>query len=197
MEKNFDIRVRKNLADITSAELAQMIELLPDWRRQKALAYKFEQGRKECAVAYLLLCEMLRDNYGITEMPEFEYGEHGKPSIVGHPEIHFNFSHCKAAVACAVGSVPLGVDIECLGRWKESLGRYTLSDEEYDQVISAENTDEAFIQFWTKKEAVLKLTGEGITNDVKHILHKYNNVRIETQTDRAHGFVLSWAYLLT
>ena len=39
----------------------------------------------------------------------------------------------------------------------------------------------AFLALWTKKEAVLKLTGEGIRNDLKTVLTNTENVVFETK----------------
>lgn len=188
-----EVYVIDNLDTISPKELAAAIESLPEWRREKALRYKFEQGRKECAYAYLLLCRGLREVYGIDEMPLFEYGEHGKPSIAGHPEIFFNFSHCKNAIVCVLSDSDIGVDVERVGRFKDALARHVLSDEEYSEVVSAPAPDEAFTKYWTMKEAVLKLTGDGLTDDVKGILFKYNNVRVETKEYFDKGYALSIA----
>lgn len=190
----------KHLDDVSSEELDEMIALLPEWRREVVMKYKFEQGRKESAVAYMLLCRGLRECYGITEMPEFEYGEHGKPTLKGHPEIHFNLSHCKKAVVCVLSDHEIGVDVECLGRLydrngevRDALAHYTLCDEEYNRVMSADDPDAEFTKLWTRKEALLKLTGEGITDDIKTVLYKYNNVKIETVLDKDKGYAVSVA----
>jgi 4'-phosphopantetheinyl transferase len=139
-------------------------------RREQALRFKFEQGQRTCVLAYLLLKKGLREEYGITGNPLFEYGEHGKPFIVGHPEIHFSLSHCREAVACAVSDRPIGVDVESVQRKWESLAQYCMNDDELRQIEQAERPDVAFIRLWTMKEARLKLTGEGITNDMKTAL---------------------------
>jgi 4'-phosphopantetheinyl transferase len=139
-------------------------------RREQALRFKFEQGQRTCVLAYLLLKKGLREEYGITGNPLFEYGEHGKPFIVGHPEIHFSLSHCREAVACAVSDRPIGVDVESVQRKWESLAQYCMNDDELRQIEQAERPDVAFIRLWTMKEARLKLTGEGITDDLKTAL---------------------------
>ena len=143
---------------------------LSDQRREQALGFKFERGQRTCALAYLLLKRALREQYGIVENPLFEYGEHGKPSIVGHPEIHFNLSHCREAVACVGSDHPVGVDVESIQRFNESLVRYTMNAQEVESVLSAAQPGIAFTRLWTMKEALLKLTGEGITNDIKDVL---------------------------
>ena len=156
--------------DIEHFDWEAALPLLSEQRREQCLKFKHEQGRKTCAAAYLLLCEGLRQEYGITETPVFEYGEHGKPSIVGHPDIFFNMSHCKEAAICVLSDKPVGVDIESMRRYRESLARYTMNDEEMAQILQAERPDMEFTRLWTLKEAVLKRSGEGLRNDMKHVL---------------------------
>jgi 4'-phosphopantetheinyl transferase len=136
-------------------------------RREQALKFKFEQGQRLCVLAYQLLKQGLREEYGITENPVFEYNEHGKPSIVGHPEIHFNLSHCKAAAVCVVSDQPVGIDVESIREYKESLAHYAMNDEEVRQIEASAHPDVAFIHLWTMKEATLKLIGTGISDDLK------------------------------
>lgn len=156
--------------DIAGFDLERALPLLSDQRREQTLKFRYELGRKTSAMAYLLLCEGLRQEYGIMERPLFEYGEHGKPSIVGHPEIHFNLSHCREAVVCALSDHPVGIDVEAVRHYKESLARYTMNEEELRQILTAERPDVAFTRLWTMKEAVLKRTGEGLRNDLKNVL---------------------------
>lgn len=167
------------------------IDKLPDWRREQALRFKHEHGQWECAASYLLLCELLRDTYGIDTQPHFVIGDHGKPALQEYPHIHFNISHCKKAVAVAVSDEPVGIDVECTGRMKDSLARHVLCDEEYAFVMAAADPDLEFTSLWTRKEALVKLTGEGLNDDLKNLLYNYNNVEIETT--HHDGFVLSVA----
>ena len=151
-------------------DLESALGAMTEQRRTKVMKFKHEQGRKLSASAYMLLCKALREEYGINEAPLFEYSEHGKPSIVGHPEIFFNLSHCRSVAACVVASSPVGVDVEDVREFKESLARYVLNDEEYAMISSSPQPDREFIRLWTMKESYLKLTGEGITRDLKTVL---------------------------
>ena len=151
-------------------DLPEALNRLSDQRREQALKFKFELGQRTCAAAYLLLCEGLQKEYGLTEKPIFEYGEHGKPFIVDRPEIHFNLSHCREAVVCMVSDKPVGIDVESIREFKESLVHYTMNENEIRQIEQAERPEMEFIKLWTQKEAVLKLTGEGISRDMKSVL---------------------------
>ena len=45
-----------------------------------------------------------------------------------------------------------------------------MSEAEKRQIAVADDPDAEFTLLWTKKEALLKLTGEGITDDLKTVL---------------------------
>ena len=156
--------------DIWDFDLKAALEDVSEQRREQALKFKHEQGQRLCVLAYQLLKRGLREEYGITENPLFEYNEHGKPSIIGHPEICFNLSHCKEAAVCAISSRPVGVDVESIREYKESLVRYTMNDLEISLIESAPSPDVTFIRLWTMKEATLKLSGRGISNDMKEVV---------------------------
>ena len=175
--------------DIDGFNFKASLPLLSAQRRYQALRFKHEMGRKTCAMAYLLLCEGLRREYGITEKPLFDYGEHGKPGIKGHPYIHFNMSHCREAVICVLSDQPVGVDIESIREYNDSLARYTMNGQELQQIAEAARSDVAFISLWTQKEAVLKKSGRGITDDMKHTLDGAAN--LETIVCEDKGYIYS------
>ena len=149
---------------------------ISEQRRTQALRYSHELGRRQCVASYLLLMKALKEEYGIEEKPLFQYLEGGKPTIKDHPNIHFNISHCKTAVAVAIGNKPVGIDIETIRPFKEALARHVLSDIEYETVVHAERPDIEFIKLWTRKEALLKYTGEGIRRDLKTVLTGCENI---------------------
>lgn len=153
-------------------ELSRLIASLPEWRREAALKHRLEQGRRECCLSYLLLCDLLRSHFGIMEQPRFVIGGHGKPALdISGRDIRFNLSNCKRAVACIVSdSEEVGIDVECTGRYTPALADYCMSDTEREAISQAECADTEFTMLWTMKEALLKLTGEGITDDLKTVL---------------------------
>ena len=169
--------------DIWEFDLKAALREISEQRREQALKFKHEQGQRLCVLAYQLLKEGLQKEYGLTGNPIFEYNEHGKPSIVGHPEIYFNLSHCKEAVVCAISDKPVGVDVESHREFSESLINYTMNDEEKAEIRKSHNVAAAFIRLWTMKEATSKLIGTGITHDVKSLIDtkKYKYTTVERQ----------------
>ena len=166
--------------EIWDFDLEMALKEISEQRREQALKFRHEQGKRLCVLAYLLLKKGLHEAYGITENPVFEYNEHGKPSIVGHPEIFFNLSHCKEAVVCVIHDQPIGIDVECFREYKDNLVHYTMNDEEIRQIEYSENPAATFIRYWTMKEATMKLIGTGISNDMKTVIdtrrYQYNTI---------------------
>src|SRR5574344_1538452 len=131
------VYIYDDLLGFSADKLNESLDNISPQRREAALKYKFELGRKQCVLAYNLLCTGLEEEYGITEKPVFEYGEHGKPSIIGHDDVHFNLSHGKTAVACAISEKPIGIDIESIRVARESLVKYCMNDEEVEAIYSS------------------------------------------------------------
>lgn len=178
--------------NIQSIDLNIALAEISEQRREKALRFKHEQGKRECVAAYLLLKRALREEYGVCDNPILAERDGGKPYIVGREDIHFNLSHCREAVACAVSSEEVGIDVERIRPFNDSLARYVLNDEEYRKVKSSANPAMEFTKLWTMKESLLKLTGEGIRDDLKQVLVGVN-VHFETHVKQEKNYVYTMA----
>lgn len=186
--------VRDDLAEYTQKDLEVDMALLPPWRREQALRYKFFDGQRDCTLSYLSLCQALKEEYGIEEKPTFVLGEHGKPSLLEFPHVHFNMSHCANAIACAVDRMPIGIDVESTDRKvSPALIKHTMNEEE-QRKIDADITQ--FFRYWTQKEALVKLKGTGLQDHLHKLLSPMNTEGIELITeDHSHkGYVLTIAF---
>ena len=110
--------------------------------------------------------------------------------LKGHPDIHFNLSHCPKAALCAIAGVPVGADIESIRPYNPQLARRVLSEAEVEQVESSPSPDIVFARLWTMKESLLKLTGEGIRRDLKSVLVN-TSARFATTINTARGYVFT------
>lgn len=173
--------------DIGSLDIDMALASVSPQRREQALRFSREQGRRLCLSAYLLLKDVLAQEYGFAENPLFGYHEGGKPFIIGRSDIHFSLSHCRRAVACAVGPEPVGVDIETIRPYKPVLARHVLSDDELRRVEMSLRPGIAFIKLWTMKESLLKMTGEGIRGDLRRL--SLQGARFTTTVNMARGYV--------
>lgn len=143
---------------------------LPEARREKCLRFKHDAGRRQCVAVWLLLREALQKEFGLKDVPEVALATHGKPYFPNFPDVHFSLSHCVAGVACAVDTRPVGVDIERVRPFNDDLAAYVFNEHELELVRHAPDPALSFTVLWTQKESLLKLTGEGLRNDMKNIL---------------------------
>ena len=161
--------------DLTAA----LAEVSPQ-RREQALKFRHESGQRLSLAVYLLLKKGLRKEYGITENPVLGYSEGGKPFILDHPNIHFSFSHANDIALCVISDEPVGADVEMPRKISSSLVSYTMNDDEQAQINASPDPTMQFLFFWTRKEALLKLTGEGIRNNMKEVLVAMEKYHIDT-----------------
>jgi 4'-phosphopantetheinyl transferase len=95
-----------------------------------------------------------------------------KPELRDHPSLHFNLSHSGDYALIAVGSQPLGVDIEAIRLdvdW-HALAKMNFHPDE--RAILEARPDAAirtFFQIWAHKEAFLKAIGIGFTDQLTSI----------------------------
>lgn len=165
-----------DIENFSDDELAAALTQVSEQRREKALKYRYDSGKKQSVIAYMLLKRLLEKCYGISSNPVFIEGEHGKPVMAEHKNIHFNMSHCQKAVACVVDDNPIGIDIENIPETlREGLCEYVFDKEELTMIHNAENPQIEFARLWTMKESYVKFTGTGIfgSNQLKGLLHEY------------------------
>lgn len=174
-------------------DLQAALRDVSEQRREQALRFRHELGQRLSVLAYRLLKRCLSELYGMEGNPRLEYDEHGKPAIAGRPDICFSLSHCREAVACAVSTRPVGIDVEAIREYRPSLVRYTMNDEETAAVERADDPAAAFIRLWTMKEATVKLTGTGISTDMKGVIDHERVAYHTTQHDRYVLSVAQWA----
>lgn len=182
-----------NPENVTQQQFEQeMLPILPQWRREQALRYKFLMGRVQCAAAFILLNNGLKEDFGISEEIEFDYVANEKPILRHHPGIHFNLSHCKKGVLCVIDETrPVGCDIEAVEHGiSDSLLNYCCNAQEISNIEKSANPNAEFIRLWTVKEAVLKWSGEGIANNLRDLLtpQLISGLEIETHPCPEEGF---------
>lgn len=178
--------------DVTQEELNEYLLQLPQWRREKVLTYRFLIDQVLCAKAYLLLKQGLKELYGIDDNPQFEYIMHQKPVLSDYPEIYFNLSHCRRGVMCVIDDKPIGCDIEEIEKELDlNLCKYCYNDSEVETIVDSTEPCVEFTKLWTKKEAALKLTGEGINDDLPSLFTQdiYQRMTFSTTIRKDKGFV--------
>ena len=184
------VSVFNDMSACTDMEVERMVQSVPEPRRSQALAFKFKFGRFACLKSYLMLADLLEQEFGLKEF-RIEVGKHGKPYLADHPEIHFNISHCQKAIAVVVADQPVGIDVEAFRSASDSLIDKCMNAREKADIMASDSPEQTFIAYWTRKEAVFKLFGTGITDNLHDILSE--KVATDTTINPDLGYAISVA----
>lgn len=128
------------------------LPLLPADRQERVRRAPTREKKLQNVCAGLLLRRLAGD-------APILRGEHGKPRLEQGP--HFSLSHGGQLAVLAVSDAPVGVDVERPRPVAESVARRYFLPEE--QTWMAADPAERFFRLWTRKEAVLKCCGRGLS----------------------------------
>lgn len=163
----FDLDTDRNI------ELGAAKQLLSPDETERAEKFHFEIHRERFVRGRGALRRELSKAIGTDPRSiEFAYGAHGKPYIDGCP-VHFNLSHSQDLCILATSTEPLGVDVEFMERKTDVLDLaravFVASENEvlFDAPLNVQRR--MFFDFWTAKEAYMKLIGTGLSLPPKSI----------------------------
>lgn len=128
------------------------------------------RGMTDKAQASALLARGAVEAWGLHKLPAVVKLAAGKPVFRGEPELHFNLSHSGSFALCALSDHPVGVDIEALRPRREGLAESILSPEELTWYHTQGSTTQALLTLWTRKEALCKYRGTGLTFPVRDVV---------------------------
>lgn len=151
------------------------IEILSAEERARAARFAFEKDRLRFIAGRSGLRRVLAFYIGMrpSDIALRPSGRGAKPALAASgAAIDFNMSKSEGLGLVAVSaSRPIGVDVEKLSRATDIdlVASEQFSDDERATLrrLPATQRAEAFFRGWTAKEALIKLTGEGLSADLK------------------------------
>ena len=168
--------------DIDPSSLASVAKFLSPDERTRADRFRFEVHRNRFVVGRGLMRIILGKHCDVPpERLQFSYGPNGKPALTPYEgaqrrggALHFNLAHSEGIGVLAVTQAgPVGVDVEQVRRLQDfkELVRQFFSVREAAQFskLPGEQQPAAFFNLWTRKEALLKATGEGIGRSLNRV----------------------------
>jgi 4'-phosphopantetheinyl transferase len=144
---------------------------LPASERARIERYRRDDDRTRALAAALLPRLLIARRTGrALSAIELARTPAGKPFYAPDPGLQFNLSHAGACVALAVGPSAVGVDVEQvrLGRDLEGIARRFFAPEEQRWLarFDASERPQRFFELWSRKESLLKATGEGLAGSL-------------------------------
>ncbi|MDR2932236.1 MAG: 4'-phosphopantetheinyl transferase superfamily protein [Oscillospiraceae bacterium] len=161
----FEARILYINRDLTQAEYQRFLAVAAPEKRARIGRFRFFADAQRALLGDMLARMLVakaagQDGRGIL----FDVGAHGKPFVLGRPDIHFNISHAGRYIAGAVDSSPVGIDIEVITPVKEKIAdRFFAEDEKaYISAVGSAESTRRFFSIWTRKEAYIKRDGRGL-----------------------------------
>lgn len=164
-----DVHVWRVALDPPAEAVAALARTLSDDERERAARFYFDRDR----IAFTVARGTLRTLAGryLAEPPArlvFGYGARGKPYLTAPPgALQFNVSHSgQRALLCFARDREVGVDIELRREPPDllAIARTAFSPTEYAALrrLPPDAHHDAFFTCWSRKEAFIKATGEGV-----------------------------------
>ena len=175
---NHQIHVWAARLDLLPVDLDELNSSLAPSERERAVRFRFDLHRNRFIAGRGLLRAVL-GRYLKTNPArlEFDYSATGKPALSGAAagtRIGFNLAHSEnLAVLAVMLDQDVGIDVERVRPIPDAeqlVARFFSSRENAAfQALPEEQREAAFFNLWTRKEAWLKATGEGIAHSLKRV----------------------------
>lgn len=150
--------------------------------RKRERKYRLAADRRRFRLGRLFLRSVLAAYVDVSAQHlRFARAASGKPFLDWPDGIcspRFNLSHCRDFACLAVtDSCEVGVDVEEFRAMADrgAVARYAFSKREMEAVECAERPDVAFLQAWTRKEAIVKAAGVGLSAPLRALHVKYTH----------------------
>lgn len=172
-----DVHVWAASGDVSGERICFLQRTLSPDELERAERFHFDRDRNLFIASRGMLREVL-GSYWQTSPAQlaFTYNPQGKPSLnsfVPFP-LHFNVTHSAGLILIAVTRVcPIGIDVEPARAMNDSekIAREFFSAREVSELNSLpeEQRAAAFFNLWTRKEACLKATGDGLSERISEM----------------------------
>jgi 4'-phosphopantetheinyl transferase len=157
------------LAEAAEHGAAAPGDFLDAAERERAARFHFERDAHRHRASHTALRQLLSQRTGVTaDALPFATGSHDKPRLDLPQAPAFNMSHSGRWALIGIGGhLPLGVDIEAPREMDDlmALAERNFTATECRELLAVPEAGRlrAFLRCWTRKEAVLKAVGSGLS----------------------------------
>ncbi len=166
------VHIWSAVLDLPEARARQLAEVCSPEEHARARRFRSEQDKQRFLARRGILRTILSHyGAGAPQHHRFTSTPYGRPALEllsDQPPLDFNTSHSQALFLCAVArNLTVGVDVEYVRAMRDAeqvaarffaLGEYAAW-----RSLSGQDRLEGFFVCWTRKEAYIKATGEGLT----------------------------------
>jgi 4'-phosphopantetheinyl transferase len=164
--ENTTIYFTKITEQIYYKQFENYLEKLPIKEQSRVLQYHHWNDQWRCLMGISLIVHCVF-NGDISKLTTLKYNPFGKPYT--DRSGYFNISHAGDFVIIAVSpEFEMGIDIEKIIPITLLDFKDQMTELEWKRISSfSENQNQAFFNYWTQKEAVIKAVGKGLSISLK------------------------------
>ncbi|WP_053002139.1 4'-phosphopantetheinyl transferase family protein [Kordia jejudonensis] len=164
--------------------LRNNLKLFSKEHQERLLRYRRWQDLQLSLLGKLLIKEGMKSISETTDFKKLRFTKYKKPYFENTP-VQFNISHAgqlAIAIIAANYETDIGIDIEkihpvCVQDFVPQMTTY-----EQEVVLNAVDKQNAFFNYWTQKEAVIKAHGKGLAIPLTSFEVKNNKAHIDDLT---------------
>ncbi|MFD2917701.1 4'-phosphopantetheinyl transferase family protein [Psychroserpens luteus] len=166
-ESTSDIKLFKLKLSSYYNLVPEFIKYLSIAELERAQKYHFEKDSNQFIICRTLLKFILAKytNLNVSKI-DIKLDPNKKPYLNLKESVYFNISHAEDFAIITLSNKAIGIDLEYLNRdfdFSEILSDI-FNTLEIETVLNAKNKTQAFYNFWTRKESIVKATGQGISD---------------------------------
>ncbi len=156
------------------------LKLFSSQFQNRMLRFRRWQDAQASVFGRLLLMKGLEEYYNIhLDDSQINYNKFNRP-FIKKSYLDFNITHSGVVVACAIGNKQrAGLDIEEVKNLKIDDYKCQMTNSEWNKINCANNKIDAFFDYWTQKEAVMKAQGKGLSIPLKSFQIEDNKTKID------------------
>lgn len=181
--------------NVPSVLIDDWLSGLPPDEQYRARTFKASRRLFQFVVGRQLLISLISARLKFA--PVIVTAENGSATVVGK-DIHVSVSHSGTAIVAGFSEIaPLGVDVEVVrNRSFIRLASEYFHAEEIATLVAltGQARTDKFYYYWTRKEAVAKVMGEGLSKKILGTLTTYLDDDLTVHTRNIRGYILSIAH---
>lgn len=144
----------------------EWLKYVSEEKKQRLSRMRHPQSLAHSLIGDLLVRYLIMQYLGVSNQDlHFATNQYGKPYLVDPPKsFHFNLSHSGHWVVCAVGPVPVGIDVQLMEPIDIAFAQEVMTPQAYEHYLSLPPSEQLdyFYNLWTRQESFLKLAGKGM-----------------------------------
>jgi 4'-phosphopantetheinyl transferase len=198
-QHNNEVHIWSHTFHLDDSFLQEAPFTLSQDEQKRAARYHFEKDRKVYESGHVLIRKLLSHYTGIkSSMLQLSPIVNQKPKLENAPfQINFNISHSGNKILVAIGfSSEVGIDVEKVVADFDTDGfaesNYHPNELTHFRSLSGEEDTDYFFRIWTRKEAWLKLTGEGVNDKLRELDFSGEELLFLPTTPEEDLYMSSW-----